>query len=353
MSDSLTISPLNMGQKSLLSMIRKTFHLDEAPFDDMDDDLLMLAFSTTCSVSFNRKFGVCDHQTLEFFGDRHLYSICADIIYDYYGLSGLVPYTLTKLISELTNNRAITDLMLMPDNSCEYVRSPRYKINNSKHFHNKCGDTLEAIVGALHIHLRTNHPEIDSTAKLKDWLMYSTYFPLILKNAVVQLKKKHGIKDIIVFLPNDPDEITEGLEEEYDKIKDKDDDTPSQMKAFDYEEGLYSVASSSLIIEHDYNLIDIYQALGWKYVPPVPEGTVYAQHGGENLGERFGYGYTPEEAMLDALGSLYVRGYIIPMDADMFTFSNSRPPAGKKIRKAEDIKKKKTNANNKNVRKSQ
>ena len=71
----------------------------------------------------------------EFYGDRILYGIIASLLYDFFGLSKS-PQFYTLLISDITSNRLLTDLMLNKK-ACEFVRSGQYTIIDQKRFHNQ------------------------------------------------------------------------------------------------------------------------------------------------------------------------------------------------------------------------
>src|SRR5438552_486181 len=124
-----------ISELDLIKQIRSLFGLNESPFDTLDNDFILLAFIPACIsnnynlnqatlVRLKKKYGVCDHQMLEFYGDRVFYDVLAIILYDLFGLNN-TPSFLTALNNYLASNRLLADLMLNKD-ACKYVRSLNY-----------------------------------------------------------------------------------------------------------------------------------------------------------------------------------------------------------------------------------
>ena len=111
------INPIQGTTPFIVNKIRETFGLDEYPFSEMEDDILLLAFTPICQEDsieypiFTQKYRTCDHQTLEFYGDRILYGIIADIMYDFFEFT-MTPQFYTSLNILITGNRLLTDLMM-------------------------------------------------------------------------------------------------------------------------------------------------------------------------------------------------------------------------------------------------
>lgn len=173
---SRTIVPIKLTEFQFINQIKSLFGLNEKPFNNIDSDLLLLAFIPTCtkdpkiltkgtSVRLQRKFGVCNHQTLEFYGDRILYDAITYIIYDLFGVDS-TPELLTNIFNLLSSNRFLTDIMIDKD-ACKFVRSDIYNIAETRtRFHNICADSLEALVGALFVHLNQN--KLDHSVYIRD-----------------------------------------------------------------------------------------------------------------------------------------------------------------------------------------
>ena len=330
-NDIFNIKTLRLTDKQIITNIRKTFGLDQPPFNNIDDDLLMLAFIPTCNTrnqylskeTSNRiksNYRTCSHQSLEFYGDRVLYAVISSIIFELFGLDN-TPEFLTKIVNYLTNNRTLTDLM-MNKNACEYVRGPNYTIRQtSKGFHNICADSLEGLIGALFIYLDSNN--MDHIRPIKDWL---------LKNTELAFYLRHYLSDIgrntnnIYTLPD-----KQSLIAQVEEARRKDlEDLESLREDLDPQtyQGLYDIlsrdvvptieefATKIIIVDPQSSLPDIYRNLGWRYKAPsfFPITETYVMYGLPNGKEKIiGSGLTPDEAVINTRQYLVMMGYIINM----------------------------------------
>lgn len=64
----------NESNEKIIFGIRSKFNLN--------DDLLLIAFTPKCIAPKN-KYGICDHQSLEFYGDKIFYSLIMSLLYDF------------------------------------------------------------------------------------------------------------------------------------------------------------------------------------------------------------------------------------------------------------------------------
>lgn len=301
------------------------------PLQSIDDRLLLLAFSPICDSAHNLiptlqrrqiqlQYGVCDHQSLEFYGDKVLSSIILDIIYETIGLD-MTPQMLTNLFNYLTGNRILTDLMINKQ-LCSFVRMSNYTIysKDSQKFHNRCADTLEAIIGALYIYLnreRLNYREI-----IKNWLLQNTdlafymfdYLNNIQPNRVYTISDK---RELIQRVTNKNSQLIQNLEdlrpdlgEElyqslYRDLIELTKNNTSELSDF---------ATHTLIISPNESLSSIYNKLTWKYQPAIYDNDLqlyYMTGFPNNRAKIIGTGETKDEAESDALNYLILMGYII------------------------------------------
>lgn len=281
------IKPLTLSAETFVERVKKSFGLNVPPFSSIDSELLLLAFTASCSFlspPFKRDlishFGVCNFQSLEFYGDRVLYDVTSLILYDTFGLEA-TPSFLTQVTSFLTNNRSLTDIMINK-NACSLVRSPPYMIKEGRKFHNLCADSFEALVGALFIHLINLN--LDHSLYITSWILRNTSLPAFLYEYLAD----KGI-NALVYSPVTKEEL-ESREGKGEK-------------------------NSSLLTYTNKPLSQIYAELGWKYSPPIKEKKgVYLLYGEPNGEEKvIAEGKTSKEAEKRGLQYLIDMGYIIPL----------------------------------------
>lgn len=310
------IKPESISFRQFPKTIKNKFNINSYPFEDIDDGLLLLSFSSTCNNIFKSKYNTCDHQSLEFIGDRMLYSVITNILYTYFKLSAS-PDVYTQLCSYLTTNRILTDFMLISD-SCKYTSGGAYVIENNKYFHNRCADSFEALIGALTTHLEDKHPELNPISEIRYWLMNNTYYPYIIANV---FSKFSSLKSISLFVKNDMNEIREKLynykrklnmTREYSEIL-------SKYRKI-YNTNKYTISEISLIIYDDTNINEVYDKLNWKYINPTLFGNLYYQYGNEDI--IYGIGRTIKETIDNTFKQLKKRGYITHLEDKEFIFTN-------------------------------
>lgn len=277
----MEISTLEMGDKDVVREIRSVFGLDVAPFENMDDDLILLAFTPRCDRNAARlleKFGTCSNETLEFYGDRVLYDVVSYIVYTFFRLDN-TPGFLSQLVSHLTTNRILTDLML-DKKACRYLRGPPYYISRMRHFHNPCADAFEALVGALFVFLSgqgANYVPI-----IAGWLTKNTGFLYFFREYLVRLAGE----GTAIYTPLDTEMIRRS--------------------------GGY--ATHSLLVGTDTGLAVIYEMLGWAFRLPEydpSKGLFYmvGYPGGKDM--VIGWGNNELEAIENARLFLTNTGYIV------------------------------------------
>lgn len=164
------VVPKSLNQAEFVRGVRKIFGLYVPPFNAMDDDLLLLAFTPRCNKEtknrLKTKYGVCNQQTLEFYGDKIINAIIAILVYSIVGLES-TPCYLTQVVGHLVSNRFFTRVMMI-SGACSYVRGESYVAEGK----NPCGDTLEALMGALFVYL-SNTGRVDYMAILTGWMIDS------------------------------------------------------------------------------------------------------------------------------------------------------------------------------------
>lgn len=290
----------------LIQDIKTTFKLNERPYSTIDKDLLLLAFVPTCKIDkkyLKTKYGTCDHQSLEFLGDKILYGVMADILYESLGLGG-EPSTFTTLMTKLTNNRILTDLMVDVD-ACKFVRTEDYTINNnSKNFHNQCADSFEALVGALFIHFK----EDNYCRYIKEWILKYTKIPYILR---IELDRM-GFIDEPVYIINNREDLRNAYLKEYeDLIKKYKEINPDEIVdipiiSLDY------FSEKCYIVNPDTPIDVIYSYLGWKYEDPINNNGIL-QLIGYPKGQKYiiAMGDTFGDVLTEAEKYLISKGYIM------------------------------------------
>ena len=170
--------------KILSKKLERIFNIT-GELKDIDNDLLLIAFNVRCNdMRLKSKFGICTMQALEFYGDRMLYTVVTDMMYDILGIN-TTPGYLTFVTQELTTNRFITEIMLNKK-ACDLVRGIR-TVNislDTRRVHNSCADAFEALIGAFYVHLK--YKQKDNIIKnIRDWLEVNT---LIIDKLVVFVK---------------------------------------------------------------------------------------------------------------------------------------------------------------------
>lgn len=243
--------------ESFINIIKDTFGLNDEYFSDIDDTLLLLAFTPTCNTKisllsdeeykkFQEKYQTCNNQILEYFGDRFLYVIIVDYLYEIYGFS-INNKTFNDIIQFITSNRTMTHIM-EDKQSCIYVRMKKYSIVEDKIFHNFCGDTFEALIGALYIHLTQKH--FNAIQILKFWLIKYTTIPQRLYHYVIN--NNISSNGIYMLLPNEQAFYNNWTK--YNTIK-------------NYKFDLSLLSSRTYIVSKNTPLKNIYEILKWPYYP--------------------------------------------------------------------------------------
>lgn len=323
MSHIRTIIPLNLEYNDLVSLIRKVFGLNEDPYENMDSYIILLAFVPKCNFTpdllneFNNRYGTCDHQTLEFYGDRILYGVIANIIYDFFGLT-MNPHFYTTLNSILTKNRLLTDIMI-DKQACELVRSRPYSIREGAKFHNICADSFEALIGAIFIHLKTIR--LDYMTHIKNWLLKNTGLPYVLK----QYLNDVGFSDKTVYVINDRDKLRTQWIHGYETLQDNLIARKSLIdtNTYEYLISAYSkskdvtindFAFTGIIINPNTSLDKMFDHLKWPYFGPVQNDNGYIIEGiPGGIPTVIGSGSSPQEAIENAINYLFSRGHLVPM----------------------------------------
>ncbi|SNW62692.1 Ribonuclease III [Orpheovirus IHUMI-LCC2] len=179
--EGVCIQTENITEEETIKEVRYMFGLDNYPLNDMDDYLILLAFtpidndinniSDNTKIIWMEKYGIDNNESLEFYGDRVLYGVMSSVLFKIFGL-GCTPHFLTQTMSSFTNNRILTELMLNKG-GCFLLRTNNYTIENKKKkFHNKCADCLEALIGAIFIHLLNKG--LDYNYYIAEWLLSNT-----------------------------------------------------------------------------------------------------------------------------------------------------------------------------------
>jgi hypothetical protein len=320
-----TIIPIQSSDEDIVSHVRDIFGLYEYPYDDMDDDIILLAFvpskmiSSDRSNNFKYKYGTDNHQSLEFYGDKILYGVIASILYELFGLS-MTPHFYSTLNANLTKNRLLTDLM-MDKNSCNLVRTTIYNINvtGRQKFHNVCADSFEALIGAIFIHLKIKR--LDYMIHIKNWLLKNTGLPFVLKKYLNDM----GFEDKVIYVVNDREKLLERWKNAYELLKrDLSTKTPfidkmvydslmrSYSKAQDISEKDFSF--TGIIINPNSDIKQIFTSLQWPFSEPFLKYNNYIMEGYPNgIPTTIGIGSTPKESIADAMIFMNSRGYTVPM----------------------------------------
>lgn len=312
------IIPIKEDPEIIISNIRKIFGLEYDPYLSIDNDLLLIAFTPKCKTrQINSKYKTCNHQSLEFYGDKAFYSVVASLLYDIFGLNA-TPGFLTNLNSRLTKNMLFFDLM-RDKNACILVRGKKYNvgIKSNGRFHNECADTFEAIIGVLFIHL--NNLGLDFISYIKTWLFKNTGFAFALKTILDEM----DIKDKLIYFINDRIKLKSHWISHYTKLINDLNEMKSSISpeiylatlnnynnALNISEDNFS--NSAVIIERYTPIDDIFYFLNWNYNGPILENDTYVLTAGPNgITYLVSNGKTPQETIQEALNYLKSMGYIV------------------------------------------
>nr|WIL04707.1 ribonuclease III [Cedratvirus duvanny] len=324
---SLRVQTSRVSEKQVIREIRESFGLNQYPFTDMDDNLILLAFTPTCGgniISRNTQkiiqntYGTCNFQTLEFYGDRILYDVFTGIFYGMFGLTN-TPQFLTNLMSYMTKNRTLTDIMLNKG-ACKYLRSRTYTIREDRSFHNICADAFEALIGALYVHL--NQTGLNHVTYITEWLLKNTEVSFLLR----QYLNSVGMDNTLVYNAVD----RESLINKINSYREEDLQRLEKLRPELGEELYFSILNAleeelvseedfapfSVIVDVNEPLYSVYDKLEWTYSAPEYDDTfgryfVYGYPGGKE--KIIGVGETPEEAIEDTRNYLLHMGYIVNM----------------------------------------
>lgn len=308
------IEPLESDITDLIIEIKNRFGLNHAPYDKIDDDLLLLAFTPDCRAlplslqqNLQRKYSNCNHQVLEFYGDRVLYGVMSMILYEINGMMRTA-HLLDGIMKIMVSNKTFTNLML-DKHACEFVRGSNYVIRQGTgSFHNICADSFEALVGALFIHLMKMR--LDITFYIKNWIMSETALPYLIKEYLVDNninRKVYLYLDRERFLAQilkDRSDIRDEMEERYGGL--------GQLfyEAHYQNPSANEIATKSLIIYPDRPLNMVYRELGWHYDNPKFDDFYYMTGYPNGLIKKIGIGRSPKEAMEMAYQYLEIMGHI-------------------------------------------
>lgn len=331
MSNSRQIVPLIAKDDDIIYLIRNVFGFTEYPYEDMDSDMILLAFTPKCQFNLESssrlkdKYGTCDHQILELYGDRILYGVIANILYELFGLT-MTPHFYTTLNSILTKNRFLTDIMI-DKQACELVRSQQYVIKEGLKFHNQCADSFEALIGAIFIHLKTKR--VDYMTQIKNWLLKNTGLPYVLK----QYLNENGFSEKIVYVVNDRETLRRNWIKGYELLKSELVNQRSSInnETYQYLINAYSTLQNvtiddfsftGIIINDNTFLSKIFEYLQWPYSGPILTDNGYIIEGIPNgISTVIGTGESADEAIDSAGNYLLLRGYIVPMKTISLEYS--------------------------------
>ena len=183
-------------EKSLVDL-----KLNTGWFNEIPRDLFYLAVSPNISGPssefFIQKYGTNNHQLLEFYGDRVLALVANMIIFQLYGLASK-PVIVQKLYEQLTNNSALLQITIEERFCVDLIKSNTCKYTMPTTKHNICGDSLEAIMGAIYYYGLSQN-RVNLTKDIYTWFVsfesvtyfLSDYFGQPRENVIDLLNIKH------------------------------------------------------------------------------------------------------------------------------------------------------------------
>jgi dsRNA-specific ribonuclease len=324
---SLRVQTSRASEKQVIRDIRESFGLNQYPFQDMDDNLILLAFTPRCGGNMTSRntqritqntYGACNFETLEFYGDRILYDVMTGIFYGIFGLTN-TPQFLTKLMSYMTRNRTLTDIMLNKG-ACKYLRTGTYTIREDRSFHNICADAFEALIGALYVHL--NQLGLNHVTYITEWLLRNTDTSFLLREYLNSV----GMDNTLVYNAVD----REGLINRINSYREEDLRRLEKLRPELGEELYFNILTAleeelvseedfapfSVIVDVNEPLYYIYDKLQWTYSAPEYDDVFerYFVRGYPAGKEKIiGVGKTEEEAIEDTRNYLLHMGYIVNM----------------------------------------
>lgn len=230
------IYPSVQPNKDIIKSLRAAFNLDQSHYKDIDDDLLLLSLTPICDQDDKTfdKFGACDHQTLEYYGDRVFYAVAVDIVYSILGLT-TTPGILTKLVSIMTSNKVFTDLMFDAKVS-DLIRIKSYSVKD----HNVCADSFEALLGAMFIY--DQDVQDNYVLNIKTWLLKYTKYPHYLR----YIFDSYDLELAPVFLINDKETIINKYWQKYESRINHD-----------------HIPDNAVIVHQNDSLDHIFKVLNW------------------------------------------------------------------------------------------
>lgn len=273
--------------KSYVQFVRKLFGLDKEPYLEIDDYLILLTTSPSCkhfpdenAAQLRQLYQACDYESLEFYGDRVLYTIIAMILSSAFKLK-LNPGLLTEYSHFLASNKTFTSLF--EDKCVQLHKYPK----TFKPKHNVCGDTFEATVGMLFYHFYIIKQNIQFIEIIYDWVVTNTGIIQFLTNKLEEDNQYQYLSEAIVSKNVRGVKPTTDLEQEL-----------APPKAIVY-------------VTPTTTLEEIYEKLGWNKPVIYTQDDVYVLDGVINDKEwPIAIGFTQEELVENAKEWLLTHGYI-------------------------------------------
>ena len=250
---------------SRIIAIRNVFKINDNPeLANISNKLLSIAFLNNCGIVNSNH---CKITTLAYYGDRIMYTIMVDIMYDIYGLHA-GSHTLTQIQYLVASNNFYINIMLAKD-ACKYLKVKSQFVDKN------CADAFEALIGAFFVHLRfKNYIQI-----IKAWVLENT-----------------GIKEFI---------------ENYASYKIDNTVTKNTFKRLKkLNKELVNPSTNYIIINNKLPINIIYKLLNLDF-----EKSVIKSANGYSIrgpgGHVFGTGNTLLEAQRDTINNLINYGYIV------------------------------------------